>query len=280
MSLKFKNKKTKFIISYGLIIIFLIVFIYSTYKIIYWKIDEIKTNKQLEELNGLASIEDSNTNPEDLIVNPPDEDDEEEQTNHDYWDYIKIPLINVNFDDLLIKNSDTVGWLFVDGTNINYPVVQSKSNSYYLYHSFDKSKNYAGWIFADYRNNMVSLGKNTIIYGHGRLDKTMFGTLKYIVKSSWFKDTENHIVKLSTPTENTLWQVFSVYHIPTESYYITTDFGTDESFELFINTMKERSFYNFEATVNKDDKVLTLSTCWNKKERVVLHAKLIKSSPR
>ncbi len=279
MSLKFKNKKTKFIIGYGLIIIFLIVFIYSTYKIIYWKIDEIKTNKQLEELNNLASIEESNTNPEDLIVNPPDED-EEEQTNNDYWDYIKIPLINVNFDDLLIKNSDTVGWLFVDGTNINYPVVQSKNNSYYLYHSFDKSKNYAGWIFADYRNNMVSLGKNTIIYGHGRLDKTMFGTLKYIVKSSWFKDTENHIVKLSTPTENTLWQVFSVYHIPTESYYITTDFGTDESFELFINTMKERSFYNFEATVNKDDKVLTLSTCWNKKERVVLHAKLIKSSPR
>lgn len=279
MSLKFKNKKTKFIIGYGLIIIFLIVFIYSTYKIIYWKIDEIKTNKQLEELNNLASIEESNTNPEDLIVNPPDED-EEEQTNNDYWDYIKIPIINVNFDDLLIKNSDTVGWLFVDGTNINYPVVQSKNNSYYLYHSFDKSKNYAGWIFADYRNNMVSLGKNTIIYGHGRLDKTMFGTLKYIVKSSWFKDTENHIVKLSTPTENTLWQVFSVYHIPTESYYITTDFGTDESFELFINTMKERSFYNFEATVNKDDKVLTLSTCWNKKERVVLHAKLIKSSPR
>ncbi|HPE14629.1 MAG TPA: class B sortase [Bacilli bacterium] len=279
MSLKFKNKKTKFIIGYGLIIIFLIVFIYSTYKIIYWKIDEIKTNKQLEELNNLASIEESNTNPEDLIVNPPDED-EEEQTNNDYWDYIKIPLINVNFDDLLIKNSDTVGWLFVDGTNINYPVVQSKNNSYYLYHSFDKSKNYAGWIFADYRNNMVSLGKNTIIYGHGRLDKTMFGTLKYIVKSSWFKDTENHIVKLSTPTENTLWQVFSVYHIPTESYYITTDFGTDESFELFINTMKERSFYNFEATVNKDDKVLTLSTCWNKKERVVLHAKLIKTNEK
>lgn len=279
MSLKFKNKKTKFIIGYGLIIIFLIVFIYSTYKIIYWKIDEIKTNKQLEELNNLASIEESNTNPEDLIVNPPDED-EEEQTNNDYWDYIKIPLINVNFDDLLIKNSDTVGWLFVDGTNINYPVVQSKNNSYYLYHSFDKSKNYAGWIFADYRNNMVNLGKNTIIYGHGRLDKTMFGTLKYIVKSSWFKDTENHIVKLSTPTENTLWQVFSVYHIPTESYYITTDFGTDESFELFINTMKERSFYNFEATVNKDDKVLTLSTCWNKKERVVLHAKLIKTNEK
>lgn len=87
-------------------------------------------------------------------------------------------LINVDFNELKKFNSNTKGWIQVNGTNINYPFVQAKDNKFYLTHSFDKSYNSAGWVFLDYRNNINELSKNTIIYAHGRLDTTMFGSLK------------------------------------------------------------------------------------------------------
>lgn len=91
-------------------------------------------------------------------------------------------MINVNFNDLKKTNPDIVGWIKVNGTNINYPFVQSKDNKYYLTHSFNKSYNSAGWVFLDYRNNNTN-NKNTIIYAHGRTDKTMFGTLKKVLNN-------------------------------------------------------------------------------------------------
>ena len=71
--------------------------------------------------------------------------------------------------------------------------------------------------------------KNTILYAHSRLDKTMFGSLSKVLKSSWYNNKDNHIIRLSTDTENTLWQIFSVYKIPEESYYITTNFNNNSN---------------------------------------------------
>ncbi len=115
-------------------------------------------------------------------------------------------LIDVDFSKLKEKNSDTIAWIKVNGTNINYPIVKTTDNDYYLNHSFDKTYNDAGWIFMDYRNTLNN-DKNTIIYGHGRLDKTMFGTLRNILKSSWLNNTNNYVIKMSNDKENTLWQV-------------------------------------------------------------------------
>lgn len=257
------------------VIICLVIFIYSFIQIVIWLFD----NKHSEELKDMAivnvsekkAIEEKTEN-----VNPP------ENKSDDYWDYIKMDMLSVNFDELLKKNSDTVGWIKVNGTNINYPVVQANNNDYYLYHAYDKSKNNAGWIFADYHNDMVNLGRNTIIYGHGRLNNTMFGSLKNILKSSWYDDKNNYIVKFSTLKENTLWQVFSIYSIEAEGYYITTSFKNNEAYNDFLTVMKNRSIKIFNTTVNVNDKIITLSTCKDiaGKERVVLHAKLIKRELR
>lgn len=257
------------------VIICLVIFIYSFIQIVIWLFD----NKHSEELKDMAivnvsekkAIEEKTEN-----VNPP------ENKSDDYWDYIKMDMLSVNFDELLKKNSDTVGWIKVNGTNINYPVVQANNNDYYLYHAYDKSKNNAGWIFADYHNDMVNLGRNTIIYGHGRLNNTMFGSLKNILKSSWYDDKNNYIVKFSTLKENTLWQVFSIYSIEAEGYYITTSFKNNEAYNDFLTVMKNRSIKDFNTTVNVNDKIITLSTCKDiaGKERVVLHAKLIKRELR
>ena len=179
------------------------------------------------------------------------------------------------------KNHDTVGWIEVKGTNINYPIVQTTDNNYYLHHAFDKSKNDAGWVYMDYRNDPVNFDQNTIIYAHSRYNGTMFGSLKNILNSSWYNNKNNYIIRISTPTENTMWQVFSVYTIEKESYYITTNFSTTESYNEFLKTIKNRSNVNFTATPNTNDKILTLSTCKdNFGSRVVMQAKLIKREVR
>ena len=135
------------------VIICLVVFIYSFIQIVIWLFD----TKRSEELKDMAivnvsekkAIEEKTEN-----VNPP------ENKSDDYWDYIKMDMLSVNFDELLKKNPDTVGWIKVNGTNINYPVVQANNNDYYLYHAYDKSKNNAEWIFADFHNDMVNLSRN------------------------------------------------------------------------------------------------------------------------
>ena len=189
-------------------------------------------------------------------------------------------LINVDFEELINDNSDTVGWIQVNGTNINYPIVQTTNNEYYLTRAFDKSYNDAGWVFMDYRNNAEDFNKNTIIYAHSRLDKTMFGSLKNILRSGWLDDSDNYVIKLSTPYENTLWQVFSVYHLPTTSDYLKVNFTSDSDYNDFLNMISSRTAYNFGTSVNTDDKILTLSTCYANDEKLVVHAKLIKREKR
>ena len=106
----------------------------------------------------------------------------------------------------------------------------------------------------------------------------MFGSLRNILSSGWLNNTDNYVVKLSTEKENTLWQVFSVYHIPTTSDYIQTEFSSDEEFLHLITKLKDRSMFNFNTDVNSNDNILILSTCYSDTEKVVLHAKLIKKS--
>lgn len=259
----------------GVLILSLLLIIFAGCKIFIWDQDNKKTNKQIEKITKEVKVEEIPAGEKDTLVNKPEED-----KNNDYWNYIKLPLINVDFNQLKQKNSDTVAFLKVNGTNINYPVVQTSDNNYYLTHSYDKKYNEAGWVFMDYRNNIDSLSKNTVIYAHGRWDTTMFGSLKNVFKNNWYNNTDNYVVHLSTPTYNSLWQVFSVYKIPTETYYITTDFGSDDSYQKFLTTIQNRSTYQFRASVNTNDKILTLSTCYDDNTKVVLHAKLIKTQAK
>lgn len=192
----------------------------------------------------------------------------------------KDNYMEVDFTNLIKENSEVVAWISVEGTNINYPIVQHTNNEYYLNHTFNHSKNKAGWVFLDYRNDAKELGKNTIIYAHARKDGTMFGTLKNVLESEWQQNIKNHIIKLSTLNENSLWQVCSVYQIPTTTDYIQTDFLDDNEYLKFLRVIKERSIYDFQKELKQDDKILTLSSCISKDIRVVLHAKLIKSEKR
>ena len=270
-----KRVKWKNVILTIILLLSITVFIYSLKNFINWNKDNIKSEQIINEINDLNVVTETNNEETTEIINS-----EEEKPKSIYWSYIKMNLINVDFKELKERNNDTVAWIQVGGTNINYPVVQAKDNSYYLKHSFDKKYTDAGWVFMDYRNDSNNFGKNTIIYAHARKDRTMFGSLKNILTNDWYKDKNNHIIKLSTETENTLWQVFSVYHINTETYYITTSFKSDNDYKDFIKTIKNRTALYFNTNVTEKDKILTLSTCYTKKQKVVLHAKLIKVEKR
>lgn len=246
-------------------LVMLIVFLFSLIKVIMWIIDNNNTNDIIKKVANTYEINEKSYDNE-VIINKNEKDI--------YFDYMKLKFIDVDINKLKTFNPDTIGFIKVMGTNINYPFVQSTDNDYYLNRSYDKTYNNAGWIFLDYRNNEFN-DKNTIIYGHGRINGTMFGSLKDTLKSSWQNNKDNYIIKISTEKENSIWQIFSVYKIATTSDYLQTTFS-DNEFESFISLIKERSSYNFETNVTNEDKVLTLSTCYNDNDKMVVHAKLIK----
>ena len=171
-------------------------------------------------------------------------------------------------------NPDTVAWIWVNGTNVDYPVVQTDDNSYYLDHDFYRNSYYSGWVFADYRDNFETFGRNTIIYAHNSLNGKMFSSLTWMLNDGWFDDEYHRYIELSTENSNSVWQIFSVYTIEPEIYYLTTGF-TDETYDTFLQTIASRTFYNFGVGVDISDKVLTLQTCTNTgNRRIVVHAKL------
>ncbi|MBQ2873424.1 MAG: class B sortase [Bacilli bacterium] len=197
-------------------------------------------------------------------------------------EYTNISFMSVDFKELLEKNNETVAWIKVNNTNVNYSVTQHNDNEYYLKHDFYKNYNANGWVYGDYRADFKYFGTNTILYAHNLTNRSMFGSLIWCLKESWYKNEENRYIKLSTPYSNTVWKIFSIYTIKPEVYYLKTYFSSDEEHQTFLDTIKKRSIYKFDnENLTTDDKVLTLSTCSDDgKKRVVIHAKMVKAEYR
>ena len=182
----------------------------------------------------------------------------------------------ISFSKLKKINSETVGYLTVKNTKIAYPVLQHSDNSYYLKRDIYKKKNSMGWIFLDYRNNPKEFDDNSIIYGHSMLNGTMFGTLKYTLESSWRKKEENMIISLDTPDKSYKFKIFSIYKVDYTTDYLITNFTSSSEKEDFIKMIRDRSIFKSDVIVDKDDKILTLSTCTgNNNRRLVVHAVLL-----
>ncbi|MBP3800161.1 MAG: class B sortase [Bacilli bacterium] len=225
--------------------------IYSLYNIYIWK-------KNVDKNNEIKEITKKHVK-------------EEKKSEKD-----EVKEYKIDFDALKKSNSDTVGYIKVNNTNIDYVVVQTKDNSYYLNHNFNKEKNRAGWIFLDYRNKLDGSDKNTIIYGHNMKDGSMFETLSNVLQKWWYEDSNNYIVTFTTEEKTFMYQVFSTYDIKNEDYYIKTKFNSDNDYEKFLKTIKSRSNHDYGIELTKDDTILTLSSCLGAGEkRVVLHAKKV-----
>lgn len=179
------------------------------------------------------------------------------------------------FDSLLKMNKDTVGWIYVKNTKINYPVVQGTRNNYYLWRDFNKKRNNYGWIFMDYRNNPNNLDQNTIIYGHNVKEGIMFGTMRTMMNPSWYNNRDNRLITFNTINKKMQWLMFSTYRISATEDYLKTNFDSEEEFMNFINLIKSRSKKDFKVDIKPTDKILTMQTCSSNNTRNVVHAVLI-----
>ena len=262
-------KVSKKLLKNIIFILCLLIFIFSIYTILNWQVNNSKIRQINSEIEEIIDIKNNNENQQ--LVNPPN------NLNDNYFYYINFPFLTVNFSKLLLKNNNTVGYIKINNTLVNYPVVQASDNEFYLNHSFDKGENKAGWIFLDFRGNLIDLVDNNVIYGHSRLDGTLFGSLNNVLTSNWQDNKDNYVIYLSTLKENMLFQIFSIYTIPKESYYITPNFASIEKKKVWLNEMKKRNVAPINTLVNENDKILTLSTCQNNYGgRIVIHSKLIK----
>ena len=226
-----------------LMFVFICMIVYSSIKIVHYIYNTNNTHELVEQLD------------EYIEISKEDEDD-----------------IKIDFDKLRVANPDTVGWIRVNNTNISFPVVKGTNNDYYLRHNFLKRYSESGWIFANYLNKFDGTDDNIVIFGHAMKNKTMFGELNKVMDEEWLKDESNKKIQFITDEGVQVYKIFSIYKIQSEDYYITTHF-TKEDYDTFINTIMDRSIYNFNEDKKDITKVLTLSTCYdNHNNRLVVHA--------
>lgn len=185
----------------------------------------------------------------------------------------------LKYERLFAINPDIVGWISMDGTKIDYPVLQSTDNEFYLNHNYKKEHSKAGSIFMDYRNQTGSLDRHTIIYGHQMKDDSMFGQLESFLEKDFFM--KNKHFQFETIEEGFGVEIFSVYVTTTDFNYIETEFISDEDYITFVNTIQGKSEIKTNVTVENEDKILTLSTCNKlideKDGRLVLHGKITRN---
>ena len=174
-----------------------------------------------------------------------------------YRIYGKYSLNDIDFTKLKNTNQDTIAWLTVEGTTINYPIVQTSDNDYYLTHSYDKALTVTGWTFMDYRNNKMN-DKNTIFYGHNLINNTSFGSLKKLFNE---RKSDINILVLTDDGKTYTYKVFSGYTIGPEVYYLRINFYGNDDYQKFLNTITSRNELAVSVPVTIDDSIITLSTC-------------------
>ncbi|WP_455538584.1 class B sortase [Terrisporobacter sp.] len=154
-------------------------------------------------------------------------------------------------------NSDYKFWINVEGTNIDYPVVQGKDNDFYLNHDFNKNYLPAGSIFLDYRNDFKA-DLNTVIYGHHMRNSTMFGQMEKFKKEDFFEKNK----KITLATEDNLYEyeIFAIGVYDADFGYNTVNFANEDNFNNFLNKILSKAMYS-RNIVSSDDKIITLSTC-------------------
>ncbi|WP_368197348.1 class B sortase [Bacillus pumilus] len=186
--------------------------------------------------------------------------------------------IRTSFDELRKVNDDIVGWINMKDTMIQYPIVQSRDNAFYLTRNYLKNDTRAGSIFMDYRNDVLHESPNTVVYGHRMRDGSMFAGLTNYLKKDFFD--EHRTFQYDTLYQSYEAEIFAVYETTVDFNYIQTDFRDLGEYAHYLQAVRKKSIYQTKTDVSTDDLILTLSTCDHvlapKNGRLVVQAKLKK----
>ena len=175
--------------------------------------------------------------------------------------------ISAKWKELYSENHDLIGWLTIEGTRIDYPVMQNEDDEYYLHHNFEREEDKYGCLYVKHIADVAAPGTNIIIYGHHMKDDSMFGDLDKYESESFCR--EHGEISFETLSEERVYQVMAAFRTDiTERegesgfrYYQFYQADTEEEFEDFYDNVRELSIYDTGVTAEFGDTFLTLSTC-------------------
>lgn len=179
---------------------------------------------------------------------------------------IKLPDILPEYETLYQKNKKLIGWLKIDDTNIDYPVMQTDDNEYYLDHNYNQEYDKNGSIFLDYNCSVYPRSTNMIVYGHHMKSGNMFGNLQKYAKESYYK--KHSMITFDTIYEKAQYEVMYVFRSQVYNdndivfkYYQFIEANSQTEFDSYMQEMSKLSLYDTGVTAQYGDSLLTLSTC-------------------
>lgn len=233
-------------LKYVLFLFCILIMVYCFYKFFNVKREELKIIEDQEKIIEISEI--------------PEEPTEE---------------TNINFEELQSINPEIIAWIYIGGTNINYPILQNKSNTYYLKHNYKKQYSGAGSIYMDASADKNFTSQNTFIYGHYTSNKTMFGELGNFMNQDFF-DTHKDIF-IYTPTKTYIVDLFSVYVDEANSNSYQMSYANAEELENYLKLIQSKSRIKSDIEdISIEDRIITFYSCsretnYKKQDRYFLH---------
>ena len=220
-------------------LILLIIIFFCAMKIYQKRLGYYTDSRDYDNLRALSPISDSSINK-----NP-------EEHNQDAASEKNLKNINPDYRF----------WIKVEGTNIDFPVVQGEDNDFYLHHNFNKEKSFSGSIFVDSENNLND-DSNIVVYGHNMRNDTMFAQIKHFKNENFFN--ANKYVTLYRDGKKSKFEIFSVYQENAKDLEseIKINFSNKDEYEKYLKGQEEKSLFKREGIdLNSNDRILTLITC-------------------
>lgn len=243
-----KNNKNS-LASTLLLIVSILIFCTCLFILVRWYINTSSSKKKYDDLAN------------DVVKNIDDNGNQDDNNGSDYIDFDKLENIN----------KDVVGWIKVENTSINYPILQSNNNDVYLTSDIYGNYDSCGAIFLDYRNSSKFEDKNSMIYGHNIKLGTMFSDVVNIYNGNLGMDVT---IDIYTREKKTTYRVFSSYMMDASEDALPISFLSSEAFNDFINSTINRSSINYvRNNVMYESNMITVSTCNSDgKKRIIVHA--------
>lgn len=254
-----KKKKGGKIMYYALIALCLGVFIYCAIYIANYYADAFQTESGYDHLSDLVNGAQSGEDPEPTLFPGGSVSMGGQAGSADESRILE------KYQKVYAKNNDLVGWLKIPGTEVDYPVVQSKNNKdFYLKHSFYGNESASGCLYVREACDVFKPSDNVVIYGHHMTYGGMFATLdRYTRKSFW---EENQYFNFDTIYEEHTYQIIAVFKTSANlgegfAYHIFNDANSEEEFNEFIQTVHSLQMYDTGVTAVYGDMLVCLSTC-------------------
>lgn len=253
-------KKTVFI---AVVILLLIAFGVSAFMVGSYVIRSKEQERLNEELAGMVTAAPTTTATQ-AAQTTQTEEEPTETTEATQETEPPEPTMIPAYEELYAKNSDTVGWLQIEGTNLNNPVVQTPSDpNYYLKRDFNKNYSEWGTVYAWGSADLQQPSDNVTLFGHTMQDGSMFACLHNYTRQEFWEN--NKLIFFNTLTEYHTYKIYAVFktsaNIGGFAYHQFVDANSEEEFNEFVATCKAKSFYDTGITPVYGDKLLTLSTC-------------------